>query len=68
MKFKMLVRMKEGTVPVPPCRPCAERWWRSICSGVIASGEPQQRGWNPLRSVYPGIEHFSRAGSWNHGV
>ena len=25
MKFKMLVRMKEGTVPVPPCRPCAER-------------------------------------------
>jgi len=25
MKFKMLVRMKEGTVPVSPYRPCA---WR----------------------------------------
>ena len=24
MKFRMLVRMKEGTVPVPPCRPCAD--------------------------------------------
>ena len=25
IKFKMLVTMKEGTVPVPPHRPCAER-------------------------------------------
>ena len=40
--------MKEGTVPVPPYRPCAERWWRCTCSGVIASEEPQRRGWNPL--------------------
>jgi len=49
--------MKEGTVPVPPYRPCAERWWRSTCSGVIASGEPQWRGKNPL-------ERFARNGAY----
>jgi len=41
--------MTDGAVPVRPHRPCAERWLRSTCSGFIASGEPQRRGWNPLK-------------------
>jgi len=51
--------MTEGTVPVPPYRPCAKRWWRSTCSGVIALGEPQRRRWNHLERMLI-IEHFYR--------
>ena len=51
--------MTEGTVPVPPYRPCAERWWRSTCSGVIASGKPQRRGCNPPERMLL-IEHCYR--------
>jgi hypothetical protein len=38
MKFKMLVLVYEGTVPVPPCRPCAERMMTEHLCGSYRIG------------------------------
>jgi len=66
--------MKEGTVPVPPDRPCAERDDNVVpvqelnypvqelyyFSKLSHSGEPKRRGWNPHECSCL-KKHFSRA-------
>jgi hypothetical protein len=48
MKFKVPGTMTEGTVPVPPARPCAERDGSVLPSQAISYlGEPKRRGETP---------------------
>jgi hypothetical protein len=53
--------MTEGTVPVSPHRPCAYRD-KDILSGegIAFPGEHKAGEGEKTRSVYPGIELFSR--------
>jgi len=50
MKFKTLVRMKEGTVPVPHAAPALSDDEGSTSSGVIASGS-HSGGGEPLECL-----------------